>query len=144
MSVGTLFLIAVALLIMELVVVSMGALGFLAFCAFIYGLYIMHDTGMTELYGVHFDVIAGIGTSIFVMFAIGGYFALKAFGRKIETGIESMMDKPATVSKWSGHSGKIVFEGEDWRAQCDTPLSKGDTVIITGYEKMTLTVKKDD
>lgn len=144
MSVETLFLIAIVFLAMELVVTSMGVLGFLAFLAFIYGLFIMHETGMTDLYGMSFEAIAGLGTSIFVIFAIGGYFAFKSFGKKIETGIEAMLHSSVHVTQWKGTKGKVEYEGEDWRATSDDAISKGDSVTITGYKNLILTVKKDD
>ncbi|PCH99544.1 MAG: hypothetical protein COB76_05485 [Alphaproteobacteria bacterium] len=143
MSVETLFLAAIVLLAMELVVVSMGSLGFLGFLAFLYGLFTMHESGMDNLYGVSFATIAGLGSSIFIIFSIGGYFAFKAFGKKIETGTEAMMGKLVTVTQWSGKKGKVVFEGEDWRAKSTDTISKGDIVAITAYKNLTLTVKKE-
>jgi membrane-bound serine protease (ClpP class) len=144
MSVETLFLIAIVFLAMELIITSMGVLGFLGFIAFMYGLYIMHMTGMDSLYGIDFEIVAALGLSIFIIFAIGGFYAYRAFGKKIETGIESMLGDKAEVVSWKNGKGKIVYEGEDWRAQSEDDLTKGDNVKITGYKKLTLTVEKEN
>lgn len=143
MTVEFLFIIAFILLAIELIVVSMGAFGIIAFIAFIYGLVLMQQHGMDDFYGLNFEIVAAIGFSIFVLFAVGGYYAFKAFGKKIETGIESMIGKSATVTQWAGRKGKIIFEGEDWRASASNTFKNGDTVIITGYKNLTLTVEKE-
>jgi len=144
MSIETLFIIAVVFLVLELIVVSMGALGFIAFGCFVYALFTMHQTGIESFYGLSFEVITAIGLSIFAIFTVGGFFAYKSFNKKISVGLESMIGKPTTVKKWSGSSGRIEYEGEDWRASSDDTFKSGDICIITGYKNMTLTVKKGD
>lgn len=144
MSVTTLFIIALALLITEVFVVSMGILGFLAFCAFAYGLIIMHQTGMADFYGVGFEFVIVIGLSIFALFAIGAYFAYKSFGKKVSVGVESMVGAKAVVVQWNDNHGKILFEGENWRAASTDTFNDGDICRITGYNNMTLTIEKDD
>jgi len=55
-----------------------------------------------------------------------------------------MDGQPAEVVSWKGRKGIIAFEGENWRAMSDNNFKAGDTAIITGYNKMTLTVKKEN
>ena len=102
----------------------------------------MYQAGMTEFHGFSFPAILVIGVSIFSLFAAGGYVAYRAFRKKISVGIESMIGQSAKVTSWSNGTGKIEYEGEDWRASSDDGFAKGDTCTITGYNKMTLTVKK--
>ena len=143
MSVETLFIIAAVFLLLELIVVSMGALGFIAFIAYIYGLIIMHQSG-SDFYGLSFEVVLAIGLTIFLLFAIGGFFAYQSFKKKISVGLESMIGEPAVVTRWTANHGKIEYEGEDWRAASTDKFKVGDICIITGYKNMTLTVKKGD
>lgn len=143
MSVETLFLIALVFLALELIVTSMGALAFIGFITMTYALWTMHHAGMTDLYGVGIQSIAVIGITLLILYAVGGYFAYKSFGKKIETGVESMIGETVTVTQWQGTSGKVEFEGEDWRAESDASFSKGDNAIITAYDTLTLTIKKD-
>ena len=144
MTIEVLFTIVIVLLMLELVIVSMGAFGFIAFGFFLYALMTMHQTGIETFYGMGFTTIAAIGLSIFTIFAIGGFYAFKSFKKKISVGIESMKGQPAKVTQWHKTRGRIEYEGEDWRATSHDAFAIGDTCIITGYKHMTLTVKKDN
>lgn len=143
MSVTTLFIIAVFLLVAEALIFSMGVLGFIAFLAFSYGLFTMHETGMTDFHGIEFEFVAAIGFSIFVIFAVGGYFAYRSFNKKISVGLESMIGSKATIKQWADQKGQIIYEGEMWRATSTDTFEPNDTCIITDYNNMTLTIKKD-
>jgi membrane-bound serine protease (ClpP class) len=143
MSVETLFIVAFILLITEAFVPSLGLIGLGGFIAFVMGVTIMIMDGQSEFYGLSIESVIALGTLIFFAFALFGYFALKSFKKKISTGIEYMQGQSATVKSWNGTSGFIIFEGEDWRAISDMTLNEGDIVIITGYNKLTLTVTKD-
>lgn len=144
MTVEALFLIAFVLLILEAFIPSLGLLGLGGFIAFITGVVVMFNSDMGTFYGLSFESITALGCLIFMAFAVFGVFAYRSFRKKVETGTESMIGQTATVSTWKNDSGKIVFEGEDWRAKSTTSFSKGDTVRITGYSKMTLNVEKED
>jgi len=144
MSVGTLFLIAFILLILEALIPSLGLLGLGGFIAFVSGVTMMISAEMTHFYGLSIQSIIALGALIFISAAVFGYFVLKSFRKKAETGLEGMIGQKAEVTSWKGDKGKIIFEGEDWRAISDAPLEKGDYVTITTYHKMTLTVKKEN
>lgn len=143
MTVETLFLLAFILLITEAFVPSLGLIGFGGFIAFVAGVTMMVITEQSDFYGLSIQSVIALGTLIFLSFAVFGYFLMKSFQKKISTGIEYMQGQKATVKSWSSLKGLITFEGEDWRAICDTPLNDGDIVTITGYNKLTLTVTKD-
>lgn len=143
MSVETLFIVAFTLLIIEAFVPSLGLLGFGGFIAFVSGVVLMINNGQADLYGLSLQSIIVLGCLIFAAFALFGYFIMKSFRKKIETGIEYMKGQPAEVITWKGNKGRIMFEGENWQAQSDDIFNNGDTAIITGYNKMTLTVKKE-
>lgn len=143
MTVEALFLIAFILLILEAFIPSLGLLGLGGFIAFLAGLVVMVQSDMRSFYGLSFEAIAALGCLIFLTFGIFGYFLYRSFRKKVETGTESMIGQNATVKSWQGEKGKIVFEGEDWRAKSESAIKKGDTVRITGYRNMTLTVEKE-
>ena len=48
----------------------------------------------------------------------------------------------AEVVEWSGGEGTIRADGEIWRALSKQSLNKGDQVIITRVDGLTLEVKK--
>lgn len=143
MSIEFLFILAFILLLLELVIPSLGTLGVAGFIAFVAGMVGMLNQGITEFYGLSVEMVAAIGLSVFAIFGIGSYFIYKSFRKKVQTGIESMIGKTATVTSWDGLKGKIAYEGEDWRATSLATLSAGDTVRITQYNNLTLTVEKD-
>ena len=45
------------------------------------------------------------------------------------------------VKEWNEMEGKIFVHGELWNAESDTPLAKGDKVVIQSVEGLTLKVK---
>ena len=145
MTVETLFLLAFILLIAEAFIPSLGLLGLGGFIAFVCGLVLMRQSGMSDLYGLSFEAVAALGCLVFLIFAVFGYFVVKSFRKKVTTGLEYMIGQKAEVTCWKPDKGKgkIMFEGEDWRSVSKDFLALGDRVVITGYDKMTLTVKKD-
>lgn len=143
MTVEALFLIAFILLILEAFVPSLGIFGLGGFIAFVSGLVVMFNSDMGTFYGLSFGAIAALGCLIFLSFAVFGIFAYRSFRKKVTTGTEAMIGQSATVTIWNGHKGKVVYEGEDWRAASDNIFKKGDIVRITGLDKMTLTVEKE-
>jgi len=144
MTIEVLFLIAFILLILEAFIPSLGLLGFGGFVAFICGLVVMINSDIDTLYGLSFGAIAALGCLIFLSFAVFGFFAYRSFRKKITTGAEAMIGQIAAVTSWNDTKGKVVFEGEDWRAISQTSLKKGDIVRITELNKMTLTVEKEN
>jgi len=144
MTVETLFLIAFILLIAEAFIPSLGLLGFGGFIAFVGGVVVMVNNDITHFLGLSLQSIIALGVLIFASAAVFFIFLIKSFKKKIETGIEYMKGEPAKVYSWKNKKGLVVFEGENWRAISDDILKSDDIVIITGYDKMTLTVIKKD
>ena len=140
MTVETLFLIAFILLIAEAFIPSLGLLGFGGFIAFVVGVVTMISADMTHFLGLSLQSIIALGTLIFSSAAVFGFFLFKSFRKRISTGIEYMRGENAEVVSWKNDKGNIIFEGENWRAISDDTLKSGDTITITGYNKMTLTV----
>lgn len=144
MTVETLFLIAFILLIAEAFIPSLGLLGFGGFIAFVVGVITMINLEMTHFLGMSLQSIIALGTLIFLSAGIFFIYLIKSFKKKIVTGIEYMKGETAEVTSWKNTKGKIIFEGEIWRATSSDILISGDTVTITGYNKMTLTVTKKE
>lgn len=143
MTVEALFIVAFILLLLEAFVPSLGILGLGGFIAFVSGLIVMVNSDMAHFYGISFGAITAVGCLIFLSFALFGVFAYRSFRKKVTAGAEAMIGSPAAVTSWNGHKGKVVYEGEDWRAVSDNTFKKGDTVHITALDKMTLTVEKE-
>ena len=143
MSVEALFVTAAVLLLIELFVPSAGLLTFGGFAAFCAGVIILLLSDATEFYGLSVEIVAAIGLLIFAIFAMFGYYVFKIYKRKTTTGTEAMIGDTATIKSWKGTSGIVTYEGEDWKAKSDSDFKKGDMVMITELNKMTLTVQKE-
>ena len=67
----------------------------------------------------------------------------KDFKRPVSTGIEGMMGGKAQVVSRTKDGAKVLLRGELWDAVCGDDLSVGETVRVTGFERMKLVVRKD-
>jgi len=52
-----------------------------------------------------------------------------------------MPGKTAEVKQWQASEGRVLINGELWRAVSDVSLSTGDKTIIQNVEGLTLRVK---
>ena len=60
---------------------------------------------------------------------------------KSVTGIDSLPGQVVDVRQWKGKEGQVFIKGEQWKAESDVPLKKGDKAIIQQVEGLTLKVK---
>ena len=61
--------------------------------------------------------------------------------KKAMSGRAGMIGEIGQVKEWNEMEGKIFVHGELWNAASDTPLAKGDKVVIQSVEGLTLKVK---
>lgn len=61
--------------------------------------------------------------------------------RSAATGVEAMIGSKAEVIQGRNGSSKVAFRGEIWDAVSHADLSAGQTVKITGVERMKLLVE---
>jgi membrane-bound serine protease (ClpP class) len=86
---------------------------------------------------------ASLSIPLFLVSLWLAWVVWKDFRRPASTGIEGMMgDKGQVVSKTSD-GGKVLLRGELWDAVCRDDLSVGETVRVTGLERMKLVVRKE-
>lgn len=55
---------------------------------------------------------------------------------------ERFGDEPATVTEWSGRTGRVSVAGEDWGARASETLVAGDRVDVVKAQGLTLLVRK--
>jgi len=68
----------------------------------------------------------------------------KDFRRPASTGIEGMMGDKAQVVSRTKDGTKVLLRGELWDALSGDELSIGETVRITGFERMKLVVHREE
>lgn len=66
----------------------------------------------------------------------------KDMRRPTATGIEGMIGGIAQVIQDDKRTGKVFFKGEIWDVICKEDLAVGESVEITGLERMKLLVRK--
>jgi membrane-bound serine protease (ClpP class) len=57
------------------------------------------------------------------------------------TGREGMVGSTAVVLDWEGGAGHVTLKGEIWQAKHESPLTRGDTVVVEDMRGLTLVVK---
>lgn len=58
--------------------------------------------------------------------------------KKSVYGITGMIGKTVEIKKWKLTTGKVLINGELWKAVSETPLQVGDKAIIQEVEGLTL------
>lgn len=80
---------------------------------------------------------------LFVIFLWLAWLTWKDMRRPVSTGMEGMMGSKAQVVTRTSDGAKVLLRGELWDAVCSDDLSVGETVQVTGLERMKLVVRKD-
>ncbi len=78
--------------------------------------------------------------------AVGFPFLIERSNRLLDApsdvGMESLVGKTATVTAWSGGSGKVILQGSLWNASGLEGLTEGDEVVVSEFEGMSFTVRR--
>jgi membrane-bound serine protease (ClpP class) len=82
------------------------------------------------------------GTALFFLVAIG--LALRARKRKVTTGGRGLVGEVGVARSALKPEGDVFIHGETWKAEADQPIKKGEKVLVTGVEHLTLKVTKHE
>ena len=89
-----------------------------------------------------FEEAAILYALILVICGILYWLIWKDMRRPTATGIEGMIGGIAQVIQDGKGTGKVFFKGEIWDVICAEDLAVGESVEITGLERMKLLVRK--
>lgn len=128
------------LMIGELLMPSFGALGVGGIVAFIAGGLLMFDRSAPGFGVPVWIIVAGAVLSALVVSMAGG-MALRARRRPVVTGREAMTGTRGVVIEAQGTTGLARVHGELWRIRAEEPLAPGTSVIVTGIDGLTLSVR---
>ena len=78
----------------------------------------------------------------FFLFALG--MAFKAMRKKPTTGDRGIIGEIGGVRKKIDNEGVVLVSGELWNATSDEVIEKGEKVVVTGIDRLTLKVKRCD
>ncbi|MFG0546145.1 nodulation protein NfeD [Pseudomonas sp. YQ_6] len=137
-----LILLGIAFMIAEAFLPSFGVVGFGGIVAFVVGALILIDTDAPG-FGIP---LALIGTlALLSALLIGGVLgmALKARQRALVSGDAGLVGSLVTVTQVMAGDpfcGVVLAQGEQWQAQCATPLQTGQNVRVTARHGVMLEV----
>jgi membrane-bound serine protease (ClpP class) len=140
-NVAGLLLIALAfgLLVAEAFVISHGALAAGGIVALVLGGLLLFDTD-SDAFEISVPIV------IFTAALLGGFFvwmagkAIQTRHREVHTGAEELIGASGVVRSPLDPLGHVFVDGALWRARSDSPLAKGDRVVVEAIDGLTLTV----
>ncbi len=137
-----LLVLGLAFMMLEAIVPSFGLLGLGGGASFFAALVMLHQIG--SLYGVPVEMPVLIAAGLLGLAVLSGsfYFVYVAHRTRISAGAETMTGMTAKVLHWSGTSGQVHVDGEEWAAQGPEGLNAGDLVTVQSRNQLVLTVSK--
>ncbi|MBU6950637.1 nodulation protein NfeD [Hahella sp. HN01] len=135
-----LLLLGVALMTAESFAPSFGALGLGGVAAFILGSVMLMDT-KSPAYQIALPVIIAVAALSVLVLSVLLHFAFKSRKQAVVSGVETLIGSQAeAIADFEG-SGRVAAQGQLWMAYCDTPVTQGQKLRITGIQGLTLQVE---
>ncbi|MGM0634253.1 MAG: NfeD family protein [Pseudomonadota bacterium] len=135
-----LLLVGLILMILEVLSPSFGVLGVGGLAAFVLGSVMLMDTELPG-YQISMPLIAAlaVGTAGFVALVLGAL--VQSRRQRLTSGTETMIGARATAIEDFHGTGHVRAEGEIWQAVCDTPVKRGDRLVIESLDGLELKVR---
>lgn len=86
---------------------------------------------------------AFLSVPLFLIFSWLAWVMWKDFRKPVTTGIEGLVGNRVQVVSKTRHGAKVILKGELWDAVSGDELTVGETVRVTGCERMKLVVHKE-
>ncbi|MBP9706119.1 MAG: nodulation protein NfeD [Oligoflexales bacterium] len=142
---ASLIFVGIALLVAEAFVPSFGVLGIGGFVAFVLGSIFLVDPN--DQHGLRISLWTIAPSAVLIAASSIGIalLLLRSGTAKAQSGVESLIGKKAKIFRpFNGHEGRVLIEGEIWKARSELDLSGAkvsDEVLIDRIEGLTLVVK---
>ena len=136
-----LILLGVIFFILELKVVSYGALGIAGVISLVIGSIMLIDlpSGILSISYTTIIIVAVL-TGVF-FFGVLSY-AIKAQLSKVKTGREGLVGEEGVALTDVLDGGKVFVHGEIWNGKSEEPIQEGEKVVVTALEGFVVRVKK--
>jgi membrane-bound serine protease (ClpP class) len=137
-----LILLGVIFFILEIKVVSYGALTLAGVISIVLGSVMLVDlpSGWLSISWTSITVVVGV-TVLFFLGVLS--YVIKAQFSEVRTGIEGLNGETGVAKTDIKRSGKVYVHGELWRAESEEPIAAGERVIVTEVKGMIVKVKKE-
>ncbi len=135
-----LILLGIIFFILEIKVVSHGALSLAGVISLILGSVMLIDLPSEWLSISWVSILVVV--SVTVLFFVGVLsYAIKAQFSKVRTGSEGLVGEEGVAKTDVRENGKVEVHGELWNAKSDEPIAAGERVMVTEVKGMRLKVK---
>jgi membrane-bound serine protease (ClpP class) len=135
-----LILLGVGLMIAEFLVPSFGSIGFGGVAAFVLGSLILIDTDVPG-FEIARSLIVSIATIAAVTLLAIIWLAMRSRTTPVVSGVEEMTGMQGEALEEFAREGAVRVHGERWHARSSSPITKGQTVMITRVDGLTLSVE---
>lgn len=136
-----LMILALILFILEVKIVSHGALTIGGIISMVLGSLLLFESPLPYMRASLVVVITVVAaTALFFMLAVG--LALRARRRKVTTGGRGLVGEVGVARTALKPEGDVFIHGEIWKAEADQPIKKGEKVVVTAVQDLTLRVTK--
>jgi membrane-bound serine protease (ClpP class) len=136
-----LILLGIIFFILEIKVVSYGALTLAGVISIVLGSVMLIDLPSGWL-SISWTSILMVVMATVIFFVGVLSFAIKAQLSKVRTGSEGLIGEEGTATTDIREKGKVHVHGELWNAESEEPIAAGERVIVTEVKGMTIKVKK--
>ncbi|MGZ8429367.1 MAG: NfeD family protein [Candidatus Deferrimicrobiaceae bacterium] len=133
--------LALILFILEIKIVSHGALTIGGIISLVLGSLMLFRSSVDPYLRISWSVILTMVAVSAAFFGTVVTLAVRSQLRRPATGSEGLIGETGVAMADFTGKGKVFVVGELWDASCDTPLRKGQEVMVEGRQGMTLVVK---
>ncbi len=138
---AALLLFGIGLLAAEAMMPSFGILGFAGIVAFVIGSIFLLDTDLEPYYRIAGALIAVTATASTIFLAMILGVIWKARHSPVVSGQEAIIGAEVEVLRDFTGRGNVLLQGEDWQAQSEQPLHKGQAAVVTAIEGLILRIR---
>ncbi len=137
-----LILLGIIFFILEIKVVSHGALSLAGVISLILGSVMLIDLPSEWLSISWMSILVVVGVTVLFFVGVLSY-AVKAQLSRVRTGVEGLIGEEGVAKTDVREKGKVYVHGELWNAQSEEPIGEGERVIVTEVKGMIIKVKKE-
>jgi membrane-bound serine protease (ClpP class) len=135
-------LLGIIFFILEIQVVSYGALSIAGVISIVLGSVMLVDLPAGWLTISWASIALVVGVTVLFFLGVLSY-AIKAQLSKVRTGVEGLIGEEGTATTDVREKGKVRVHGELWNARSEEPIAEGERVIVTEVKGMIIKVKKE-
>jgi membrane-bound serine protease (ClpP class) len=137
---AALVLLGIGLMVAEAHIGSFGVIGVAGIVAFVIGAIMMFPSGAPG-FNLSLPVVAAATIMTAALFLLVLTLLLRSRRRPVVTGKEGLLGTEGETVAWDGGEGRVLVNGEIWRARAQRPLEKGDRIRVIDREGLVLVVE---